>query len=193
MNHFNRFIFSLLLTGVAFALVIILFADRNSAKNQADRLALERQRIRRVFLDQPLTDHAIQAEFAVKSVETAGDRSVSQTTILWAWRPYDLDPQFQNRPLPTQQFVLPGDRIAIDALVISPSRETLPPEADSILEYVDFHGINIAVLARLYPPDAKPADYIPLTPPDTVPMLFRHDPTRTGQVEASLWRPSPTS
>ena len=178
MNIFTRFILWLVLLGFTMTLGIVLTANWHSARRQAHDLAQERARIKQILTSQPHFGWA-QAQFGVKYKELGPDGQAVRTTIVWRWRPYALDPGAGNVPM--QEFTFAGDRLAIDAVVLTFQRFGGTEDESSL------QGTTIAYAAHIYPPDAKPADHINLTPEGGGPIVFRHDPLHVSQAEAILW------
>lgn len=181
MNRFTRFIFILLGSSIALAIVILLLGNVLSQQREAQNIQRAKDTLRaRVEMQ---SNRLVRAEMAVVAQQIAGDGNVISTTL--AYRPYLLEPGDPPRddkrvPMPVTLLTIPGDKVRVGAVVVAVKEATG--------ETAFLNGLSIPLLLYAYSPGTTPTDGHYLPGNGQSPSLLRENPQRQTPFERQVWQ-----
>ena len=185
---FVRFVFTVLIAGMAVNLAIVLMANSASHNRQlrqtqdqkrqlAEKLALADGRARR--LDLLIESQHVRAD----------DSVIDSTVVMRQYRSLGTD---QGNPLPIQRLVIPGDKIQVAGMKL----EFVASSAPEDQEYQFLRDKTLLYFTRVcgasqHAPDPPlPEERFTFTPLGQVPQLTVIDPAafRPAYFESHLWQ-----
>ena len=142
MNPFVRFVFTVIAAGMFVNLLIVLTANAHSSQKQAADMAHEKTSFGEILenVDQRLR----RADMVVESQEVDARGVAVKSTLLV--RQYAATGSEQSRPFPVQRLTVPGNKVAIDGLVLKFDDSFAPDFPDLQI----LRGRTLAYFYRVY-------------------------------------------
>jgi hypothetical protein len=162
----------LLVLLVAMTIGLALYRDHYAADRKVAKLEQEKRALTAVV------SHLISERRVANLVVTdkhSGPDGIPITTLLFVELARD------GTELPAQSFIVRGQFIHIDAMVIKFDREDVEA-ADPL------RGHSIALFTRIFGDQETPASAAPIDAPETIPQVYRDADPTLAAFELDLWR-----
>jgi hypothetical protein len=172
MLHNLSKIAGLLVLLVAMTIGLAVYRDHYEIDRKVAKLEDEKRALTAVVSH--LTSERRVANLVVTNKHVGVD-GVPITTLLF------VEMTRNGTELPARSFIVRGQFIHIDAMVIKFDREDV--KADDLLR-----GRSIALFTRIYGDQETPASAVPIDPPGTVPEIYSDADPTIAAFELDLWK-----
>jgi len=188
MAAFVRFVFTVMIVGMAVNLAIVLLANAQSQRRQDQQYTRQAGDFR--TLVEEIEGHVRRADAVVEAQRVDARNQVVETTLLV--RQYHSTGTAQSRPLPVVRIVIPGDQLQAGGLMLEFDRMF----ALDMDEYAMLRDRQLVFFGRFCgageeAPTAPGAvdERFTFMPRDQVPELVRLDPEapQASYFERKLW------
>ncbi len=177
MAPFVRFVFLILLAGIALSFGMILFSDVRSQRVQNAAMAAERDRLADIF--ERYDNRLRKADIAVEWQKVAATGTVMESSLLI--RRYAINKEGQLVPMPLRRAVVPGARVCVDGLVIS---------FDSLFteEFKELRNMHLAYFSHVFADTQPKNERYNFLRPGEVPDATQIHSDRVTHEEMRLWQ-----
>jgi hypothetical protein len=189
MASFVRFVFTILLVGMAVNLAVVLLANVQSQRRQARQYEQEAARFKALLAD--IDGHVRRADVVVESQRVGSDGTPLESTLLI--RQYRATGTSQDNPLPVVRITIPGNQLQATGLML---------EFDGLFsadveEYAMLRNTQLVFFGRFCgagePAASQPSaadTRFTFMPRDQVPELVRLNPSESQPTpfEIKLWQ-----